>query len=351
MSFDRPTLSALVARDRADINARLPGADARLRHSVLDVLARMHAGGLNDLYAYADWISRQILPDTADAEILARHAARWGILRKAASYAAGTATATGTNGTVIPADTLLSRIDGAQYRVTAEAIIGAGVATIALEAVDAGTGHGMDEDQQLTFVALIAGINAVAIVDAGGIADGADEEDDDSLLYRLLARIQTPPQGGSEADYRLWALAQPGVTRAWPYRNWLGAGTVGLTFVMDGRPDIIPLPADIAAVQAALDDLRPVTADLTVFAPIPEPVDITVLLSPSTAAVRAAVELEIADMFLRDAEPGGTIRRSRLSEAISIAAGENYHSLPIPAADFTASSAAKLPVVGTVSFA
>lgn len=350
MSYDRPTLSALITRDRADLNARLPGADARLRHSVLDVLARMHAGAMNDLYGYANWISRQIHPDTADGDILARHAARRGIIRKAASYAAGVATATGTDGTAIPAETLLSRIDGTQYRVTTDAVVSAGSATLALEAVDAGSGHGMDAGQELTFVELIAGVAATVTVDAGGIADGADEENDDSLLYRLLLRLQTPPQGGSVADYKAWALAQPGVTRAWVIPGWMGAGTVGVTFVMDGRADIIPLAADVAAVQGALELLRPVTADLIVFAPIAEPVDISIALSPSTAAVEAAVALEIDDMFLRDGEPGGTIYRSRISEAASIAAGESHHVLSLPAADFTASSAAKLPVRGVLTF-
>ena len=42
MSFNRPTLSDLIARARGDIETRLPGADSTLRHSVLDVLARMH---------------------------------------------------------------------------------------------------------------------------------------------------------------------------------------------------------------------------------------------------------------------------------------------------------------------
>ena len=44
MTLVRPTLSALIERARSDIETRLPGADSRLRHSVLDVLARTMAG-------------------------------------------------------------------------------------------------------------------------------------------------------------------------------------------------------------------------------------------------------------------------------------------------------------------
>lgn len=350
MSFSRPTLSVLIERGRADINARLTGAEARLRHNVLDVLTRMHQGAMNDFYAYAGWIADQILPDTADGAFLARHAARWGLSRKAATFAAGTAIASGVNGRTIPADARLSRIDGTQYRVATATTIEGGTATLPLKAVESGSGQSADAGQELTFQELIAGVNAVATVSAGGIADGSAEEMDDSLLDRLLARIQNPPQGGSAADYKLWALAQPGVTRAWVLPGWLGSGTVGLTFVMDGRPDIIPTAADIAEVQAALDYLRPVTAALTVFAPIPQPVDIAATIFPDTPAVRAAVLANLGDMFLRDAEPGGTIRRSRLSEAVSIAAGEAYHELIAPAQDIVAATAAKLPVPGAVTF-
>lgn len=350
MSFERPTLSTLITRARGDINSRLDGADARLRHNVLDVLVRMHSGAMNDLYGLASQIALQIHPDTASADILARYAGRWGIVRKAATRAAGAGIATGTDGATIPAGALFTRIDGAQYRATATATIAGGSAELALEAVDTGTGRAMEPSQTLTFVELVAGVAATVTIGAGGIADGTVEEDDASLLYRLLLRMQTPPQGGSAVDYRLWALDQPGVTRAWVFPGWMGAGSVGVTFVMDGREDIIPAGADVSVVQGALDAQRPVTADLIVFAPVPELVNISIALTPSTPAVQAAVITELDDLFLRDGEPGGTIRRSRISEAISIAAGESYHELTIPASDFTASAASKLPMRGTVTF-
>lgn len=350
MSFSRPTLSTLIDRARVDLETRMPGADARLRHSVLDALARTHAGALSGLYGYADWVSRQIHPDTADSEILARHAARVGILRKAASFATGPVTATGTNGVLIPAGSVLARVDGAQYATTADTTIAAGTAALTLEAAVSGPGFAMAAGQTLTFVELIAGVGATVTVGVGGIADGAAEEDDASLLRRLLLRIQTPPQGGSAADYQAWALAQAGVTRAWVKPAWLGLGTVGLTFTMDDRVNIIPTAPDLAAVQGALDILRPVTAQLTVFAPVAVAVPVTLTLSPNSVAVQAAVQAELADLFMRDAEPGGTIRKSRVSEAISIAAGETYHALTAPAADFVAPTAASLPVLGTVTF-
>lgn len=351
MSFIRPTLTELIERARLDVEARMEGADARLRHQVLDVLVRMHAGALSALYGYVDWTSRQILPDTADAETLARHASIWGITRKAAFPGGGNVIFAGTPAVSIPAGTLLVSAGTSQYRTIADtAIAGGGTVSTAVEALETGTRPSLAEGAELTLSSPIGGISSTVTVDAGGLSGGGDEESDESLLSRLLLRIQQPPLGGSANDYRAWALAQDGVTRAWVYPLWLGVGTVGVTFAMDDREDIIPTGPDVTAVQDALDILRPVTANLTVFAPTPIEIDMTITVVPSTSAVRAAIIAELDDAIRRDGEPGGTIHRSRLSEAISIAAGETFHNLTVPAADVVM-GAGELPVLGTVTWA
>lgn len=349
MSFIRPTLSEIIERARADYEARLPGADSRLRRSFLDVLARVQSGAASNLYGYLDWIARQILPDTAEAEYLARHASIWGMARKAATAAVGTVDATGSDGVDIPSGTVLTRVDGARFLTTADATVAGGTAALAVEAEASGPDGNTEAARQLTFVSPIAGVQAAALVAAGGLAGGADEESDTDLLARLLQRIRNQPQGGALADYERWALEVDEVTRAWVYPLYLGEGTVGVTFVMDGRPDIIPLTADVDAVQAHIDTLRPVTAAVTAFAPIPYDVDMLIAVSPSTAEVKAAVEEELADLFTRDSVPGGTIYLSRIREAISIAAGEDNHVLHLPSADII-SPAGNLARLGTVSW-
>lgn len=349
MTLVRPTLSALIERARADIESRLPGADSRLRHSVLDVLARVHAGAAAGLYGYLANIADQIMPDTANGQFLARHVAIWGLRPKAAVAAVITATATGTNGSVIISGTQVSRSDGAIYATTAAATITAGRATITLQAVDAGLDGDVAPGAVLTFTAPVPGVNATVSV-VGTSTAGAEEEDLEALRARLLRRIRTPPQGGAASDYVSWALEQPGVTRAWPYPGWLGAGTVGLTFVMDDRPDPVPLAGDVLAVQEALDQLRPVTAALTVFAPLTRSDDLIIAVTPSSPAVQTAIEAELQDFYRREAEPGGTIHLSRIGEAISQANGEFDHRIIAPAGDFIGSPGV-LPVLGNVTFA
>lgn len=350
MTFNRPTLTQLITRARADQDARLPGADSRLPASVLDVLARAHSGAVNGLYGYLDWLARQLLPDAAEAEFLARHADIWRVTRKGAIGAAGNISCTGTAGAAVPIGSLLVTAAGREYRTTAAAVIGGGATPVPVQDVAGGLAGNLAVGAALTFAAPIAGVNAAAVVAAGGLAGGADEEDDEALRTRLLTRIRTPPQGGALADYVSWALEVPEVTRAWAFREWMGAGTVGVTFVMDGRPSILPEPEDIDAVAAYLDERRPVTATPVVFAPVAYPIDVRIRLNPATLAVKDAVIAELEDFFARDAAPGGTIRVSRLREAVSIAAGEVWHDLELPSENITVGPGG-LPVLGVVSWA
>lgn len=349
MPFNRPTLTTLIDRARDDFDARLPGADSRLRRSVLDVLARVHAAVANGLYGFLDWISRQVFPDTAEAAQLARWAAIWGVARKAAIAAAGPVSLTGTNGAIVPAGSLLVRSDGAEFVTTAGAVIAAGVATAQVQAVTAGVASNSPAAQKLTFAAPVAGVNATATIAAPGLIGGSDEEDDDSLRARLLDRIRRPPHGGNADDYHRWALEVPEVTRAWVYPLQLGPGTVVVAFVMDGRDDMIPLPEDVEAAQAYLDERRPVTAALTVIAPIPFPLDFVISSAPSSPEVRAAIEAELVDLLFREADPGGTLLISHVNEAISLATGEHDHQVVAPAGNETA-DAASIFVLGTLTW-
>lgn len=349
MSFDRPTLTDIISRIEGDFNARLPGADSRLRRSALSVMARTYAGAIHGAYGLLDDISR-FLPDVAETDRLARWASIFGLTRKAATTAGGTATLTGTDGVSVPVATVLLRADGVRFLTTAVATIAGGTAAVPVIAEDSGAGAATIAGQKLTFLSPVAGVNASAVVAAGGITGGAEEEDDDSLRARLLARLSTPIRGGSSSDYVAWALEVAEVTRAWVYPNWAGLGTVRLLFVMDGRDDVIPQAGDIAAVAAHVGERRPVTAQVTVDAPVGQPLNFTIALTPNSPAVRAAVTAELRDLVAREAEPGGTILISHIREAISIAAGETDHVLTVPAGNVTAAAGAIL-TMGAITWA
>ncbi|MCA3413835.1 MAG: baseplate J/gp47 family protein [Roseomonas sp.] len=349
MPFARPSPAEIRDRMGAEIAVALPGADARLRRSMEEVLVRAIAIASHELHSHIEWAALQILPDTAEDEVLARHAAIWGITRITATAALGSVTFTGTPGAVVPANTELRRGDDARFLLAADVTIaGGGSGTGNVAARVAGAAGNSQAGISLALVAPVAGIAPSATVAAGGLAAGADAESDAGLRARLLQRIQSPPAGGASNDYVTWALAVAGVERVWVYPNWLGAGTVGVAFVTTGGA--IPAAPLVAAVQAALDARRPVTAAVTAFAPATQAVALTIDLAVDTAAIRAAVLAELADFFVREAEPGGTIRVSRISAAISGALGEVAHLLVAPAADITL-PAGTIATLGAVTWA
>ena len=349
MPFTRPSPFEIRDRLAAEIEAALPGADARLRRSLEEVLVRMTALASHELHGHLAWAALQILPDTAEAEILARHAAIWGVERIAATAARGNVTVTGTAGAVLPAGTEMRRADDARFTVDADVTIGlGGSGTAAVTAVLAGAAGNTVAATVLNLVAPVGGIVGTAAVAAGGLASGADAETDDRLRARLIQRIQNPPAGGAATDYEAWALAVAGVEQVWVAPNHAGAGTVGIVILAEGGA--LPSAPLIAAAQAAIDLQRPVTALATVYAPATQAVAVTIDLSTDTSAIRAAILEEVADFFRREATPGGTLRVSRLSAAISAAAGEVSHTLSAPAADVVL-PAGTIAVLGTVTWA
>ncbi|WP_288230802.1 baseplate J/gp47 family protein [uncultured Desulfovibrio sp.] len=333
MPFNRPDLLDLIERSQAEMDSRL-GGSPWLRRRLLSVLARMDAGLAHGLYGYLDWLALQIMPDTAEREHLDRWASIWlerG--RKPATKAQSYATYPGVDGTVLPSGTEMQRPDGVRYVALADAVARDDRVRVAVEAVEAGLTGNAAAGTPLQLIEPILGLEAQGAAD-GEITGGAEEESDTSLRTRLLDRIRNQPSGGAARDYVTWALSVPGVTRAWCYPGEMGRGSVTVRFVMDNTyADGIPHADDVARVKAFVDSVRPVTADVYVVAPVPHPIDLDLRISPDTPRVRVAVEEAAWAQLRREAEPGGLVVVSRLNEAISLADGEEDHTLLSPAAN------------------
>jgi uncharacterized phage protein gp47/JayE len=340
--FARPTRSDLVARAKGDLNGRLPGADSRLRRSVVGAVATMHAGGLDSTYGYLDGVADQLFADSCTLANLVRKASLVGITPKAATPSAGSIA-----GADVPNGTIFNRGDGVQYVTTSDQVIGGGV--VLVQCSLPGAAGDCDAGVQLTLASPISGVGSVFTVGGDGLSGGFDAEKQSELLARYYQRVRTPPKGGGPGDYIGWALKQPGVTRAWELPLWMGLGTVGLTFVYDDRSDIIPTGDDVAAMQAFIDGIAPMIGTNYVFAPTPYPVDFTITPTPATATVEAAIEAELEDFFFRIATPGGTMLRTQYCQAIGAAAGIVDYLVPTPGGNIVA-PAGYLPVPGVFTW-
>jgi uncharacterized phage protein gp47/JayE len=130
-----------------------------------------------------------------------------------------------------------------------------------------------------------------------------------------------------------------------------GTGTVVIRFAMDDvYPGGIPTPEDAAALLRHLEPLRPVTAELFVYAPVARPIDVTIRdLVPRNEQTEQAIDDELSDMLFREGVPGGVVAIAWVWEAVSIASGVRTHKIDLPADD-VALAIGELPILGNVSF-
>lgn len=349
-TYTTPTLSELLTQAQADINSELPGGDALLTYSVLNVLSVVLAGEAFDLYGFLTFISLQAFPDTAESAQLYHWGSIWGLIPEAAQAASGTVTVTGSNGVTIPVGTQFIRADNIVFESTTAETIASGTATIPVVALLPGSTTNTVSGTSLTLTNPIAFVSATSTVTSDSLIGGTDTETDQAYLTRLLFRIQNPPQGGSATDYIQWATSQPGVTRAWCTQE-LGAGTVTVRFMMDNTySDGIPHSGDVTNVYNALTLLRPVTAQLFVFAPTANPLNFTIHLNiANTAAIQAAVQASLQEMILSYGSPGGTIYLSQINEAIATATGVYDFTLSSPSANVVQSTG-NIPTFGSITW-
>jgi len=369
MPFARPTLTALRSQAVEDITTSgVPGLDGLLRNAVLRVLAWVMAGLAYSEYGYLDWIARQSVPFTATDEFLEAWAALIGVFRKDATAASGFATFNGNAaGLTLPEGRTCTREDGTPYTITASATTDInGNVTVPIRALVEGAATNCDDGTPIAINDPIAGINASGET-SGPVTGGADQETNEALRTRMLAKYRSPPQGGSAADYEQWALEVPGVTRAWCEPNGMGIGTVIIRFMLDdvqaaheGFPQGTDgcaseetrgptASGDQLAVAEHIWPVQPVTALVYAIAPVANAIDVELTaLDPDTPDIEAQIVASLNDMFLARAEPGGTLYPSDFYEAVLATPGVNHFILSEPAGPVTSLPGA-LPVMGTLT--
>jgi uncharacterized phage protein gp47/JayE len=369
--WDTPTLKEVRSLVRDAIEGQLPGADANIPNSVLRVVSDVQGALCHLVLQYVDWLSLQLLPDTAEAQWLDRHAQIWLVNadgstgRKLATPAQGEVILLARSSIFVPAGTEFTYATTGNYATTTDVLLQANTpANAPVIALTPGAASNLDPGTILGTT--LAGISVT--VDPNGLIGGTDTETDDELRMRVLMRIREPPMGGDADDYVQWALAVPGVTRAWCSPLEMGMGTVTVRFMMDdlratpGNPltDGFPLQQDITAVANYLNSVRPVAVkDFFVVAPIPEPINFTVAnLNTSDADVQGAIVVSVTAMLKQKAapafalngvgQPAQTIYAAWVSDAILQTPGVEYFDLIMN--DHVMPTMGSLGVMGTATF-
>lgn len=381
MPYKRPTLTELRARNQSVITTGLERIGALLRFSNMRVIGDVSAGMSYLHYGYLDWMAKQTNPSTATDEYLAMWGALVSVYKKAATAAIGKSVPIkGTAGVSVSAGTVLNRGDGYQYTLNTDVTMGedgtgAGVITAVLpDAITDSTGGGAkgnaDAGTSLAFDVAIPGINnSVTLTSA--ITGGTDIEDEEDFRARVLEAFQEKPQGGSDSDYKQWALAVPGVTRAWVVRRLMGAGTVGIYIMLDGDGDTndsgfptgkdgvsaseIQYPGGVASgdqltVADAIYPLQPATAVAYICSPVKTVIPFTIAgLSGASNTLKQSINTAIDSVFFKSGKPGGTIVLSDIQGAISGIAGTSGFIINSPATNIVMATGG-MPVRGEMTY-
>lgn len=285
-------------------------------------------------------VIKLILPEFSYGTFLNDHAKARSMSRRAATYASGYITITGKAETVIPAGSLFSTAaineePSVDYQTLGGTTIPAsGSVTVAVQCTKAGIIGNTGIGTVVLKGSSISGITA--ITNEAPITGGTEEEDDATLIERILYydRTQGESYVGSIADYKRWATSVPGVGEAAiiPAPDTSGLVTIVLTDT-NGDPatdelctavyNYIMKPneegARLANVNAYLSVIPPETITIGVRAVIE-------LEEGSTIESVQTEFLEKCAAYLPIAMDEGEVKYTQIHKALASVSGANDFS-------------------------
>jgi uncharacterized phage protein gp47/JayE len=254
-------------------------------------------GTMAGIYLDQQLLSNDPFPQTARTDALAKHLQTY-FQPPLNTFiqpqpAVGNASVTGAVGTIISVGlSFLYQPNGNSYQATSGFVMAATSALVPVESVGTGQIQNLTSGASLFIPSPPAGLNSTASA-SGDFQDGRDLETPAEAAARILAFIQTPPAGGTTADYvRFCQDADPSVVSVNVLRFPNGFGTVACiitagttdidTALNNGDPIVVtPSPALLAEVLAYVNTVNPITDCVQIYGPYLLPVNVTVTVTYS----------------------------------------------------------------------
>ena len=277
----------------------------------------------------------------------------------------------------MPSGTPITRGDGIGYTTTADATVSGNVVVAPAIANADPTGQtgafgNCIEGTTFTLATSINGVQSNGTA-ATAFTGGADIESEDSVMTAMLQAYQNVPQGGASEDYVTWALAVPGVTRAWCNPNGFGWGTV-VVFTMFDNAEVAHggfpqgnngvateetrsssiATGDQLAVANSIFPKQPVTALVFSYAPAANPINFAFTGTGSwSSATKTAVQNAINSVFLQYGAPVTTeipeVDISLINSEIAAISGTAGFVMTAPTANIP-NVIGQMPTIGTISY-
>lgn len=270
--------------------------------SIIRTLTEVYAVVVTELYAFGAEMLKQGFLDTATGFWLDRKAKEYGLTRKPAVRTEGIVVYSrrlprNTNIPIPQGSIITTPKDqaGNEYRyfTTESAILQAGQVSVEVPVIaeNPGSAYNAGPASISKMKTFINGVDAVTNPVDWITVVGVDQEPDALLRQRCFLAWEELSQGGTAAAYVSWALSVPGVKSAFVDDTLpRGEGTLDVYIVGEAGP---PEPALVAAVQAVVDQNRPITADVLVLAPEPVEVPVSLTVVPRAGYDTTAMDAEI----------------------------------------------------------
>lgn len=314
MALDFKTPSTVAQEYRTYLKNLKPDVNVEQTDSDWWVKSRVFGGVMSGVYADQKKVASDFFPQSARRDALVKMLETYGMGSPIeAQQAAGTVAVSGDIGTFYAAGTLFQYDpNGNTYSVDDDTTLAATAGEVLVTSVNAGQDQNLLTGSDLSMPSPPAGHSAATVVVMG---DGRDDETDEEIAARVLARIQQPIQGGTESDYEQWAVEADGsVTSAnvvrYPFglgtvAVYITAGTTDIDTAIDNDQAIVRTPSDqlLEEVLAYIYERKPVTDCASVFGAIEVGQNVTVKVhytSGSGSTIPAGQTLTQEELVVRE---------------------------------------------------
>ena len=327
MALDTPTTKEISDNIVANISTELAQTVPVLPKAFIRVLAKTLAAIYVILYKYIGFGQLQQFVSTSSFSTTDINGTtlvpliEWGRLVGVGDPVAATAaelevevTVTSQTGILASGSQLSNTLTGVLYITIGDISLDAPTKSVIVKAVNDQTNTGgtgsqgnMNPGETMTFVNPLPNVDRTVTVVTQTVT-ASDAETEEAYRQRVIDRFQKPPQGGSYADYELWAEEVPGIINAYPYTGDPGIVNVysEATVASSGNPDGIPTAAQLQAVLDSINqaDRRPANAFVYSLPITRTAFNVTVqgLVVENETSVKADIDAALTEYFL-DRDP------------------------------------------------
>jgi len=340
-----------IYNEMLEVFRRETGAEAA---EVSDLSVKLYAvaAQVYGLYVQADWLARQVFPQTAAGEFLDRHAALRGLERRPAARAEGVVRflldVPKAADVAVPAGTVCATAGLTRFETTRAGAIPAGEDFVDLPARAVEPGSGGNVPAGAVRAMAVPPVGVSRCINPAPFAGGMDTEGDETLRARVLETYRRMPNGANAAFYEQGALSFEQVAAAAVLPRQRGRGTVDVVVATQGG---MPGEALLAELRDYFEARREIAVDVEVRAPEEKSVDVRVKIKTAEGTdaetVRAGVEAAVRGWF-SGGRLGKDVLAAELNQLVFSQPGVVNCAILAPAADVTVARA-ELPRLGTLT--